>query len=195
MELVERFVSEKYRKLNAQLHKHSTRRRKAFGADGSKWIKILLPILPTFQVKSLLDYGCGKETFWKSLRDTYGEWGELPCYVGYDPCIPGKDTPPTEEFDMVLCTDVLEHVEPEYIDNVLKHISRLVRKVIFFNIALLPAITLLPDGSNAHKIVHSSKWWEEKLLGFFPYDCWQWEEVPNDKPYKRYQLLLWREVL
>ena len=188
------FVSEEYRALNAQLHKHSTRRRKEFGADGRKWVNMLLPILHQFKVRSLLDYGCGKETLWKTLRNSYGEWGQLPNYVGYDPCVKGKEELPKGQFDMVVCTDVLEHVEPEYLNNVLAHICVLTGKVIFFNIALLPAITLLPDGSNAHQIVESSDWWGRKLLGFFPYGLWRWKEIENDRPYKRLHLMMERIV-
>ena len=194
MELNEKFVSEEYRALNAQLHKHSTRRRKMFGADGYKWIEIIQPILCQFQVTSLLDYGCGQEKLWKGLRDSNGEWGEEISYVGYDPCIEGKDKPPQGPFDLVVCTDVLEHVEPEYLDNVLQHINELTGKVVFFNIALLEAITLLPDGRNAHQIVESAGWWKTKLRYFFPYYCWGWKEIENLKPYKRLHLVLGRMI-
>ena len=36
----------------------------------------------------------------------------------YDPAIPGKDSLP-EPADIVVCSDVLEHIEPNYLLNVL----------------------------------------------------------------------------
>jgi len=189
-----KLFSKKYQALNAQLHRNGIKNRpkKKFGADGHKWVEILQPILYRLQIKSLLDYGCGKETFWKALKDSYGEWGELPEYVGYDPCVKEREAIPKGQFDLVVCTDVLEHVEPEYLDNVLAHIQGFVRKVAFFNIALLEARTILPDGRNAHRIVEDADWWRRKLLDFFPFQYWRWQEINNSKPYKRLHLLMWK---
>jgi hypothetical protein len=182
-----KLFSEEYRRLNFKLH---TKGR--FGRDGQKWRKWLLPIIHEFGIKTLLDYGCGQGTLWKGLVDSYGEWKEPPLYTGYDPCVKGREALPLGVFDLVVCTDVLEHIEPEYLDNVLHHINMLTGRVLFLNIALLEAKTLLPDGRNAHRIVESSKWWREKLSYFFPTSDWIWKEAHNDKPHKRLSLVLWR---
>jgi hypothetical protein len=64
----------------------------------------------------------------------------------------------------VVCTDVLEHIEPELIDNVLDHLKDLTRKVAFLAIATRPARKNLADGRNAHLIIQPSSWWLAKLF-------------------------------
>jgi 2-polyprenyl-3-methyl-5-hydroxy-6-metoxy-1,4-benzoquinol methylase len=76
----------------------------------------------------------------------------------YDPAIPDfAATPP--RCDLVVCTDVLEHVEPDCIVGVLKDLDRVTGKVIFTSTALNPAMKLLPDGRNAHILLRPAHWW------------------------------------
>ena len=84
----------------------------------------------------------------------------------YDPGIRGKDSSPNPA-DYVVCCDVMEHVEPELLDNVMKHLQSLIIKGGFFNISTKTAITMLSDGTNAHKIVEDSDWWVEKFKQYF----------------------------
>ena len=81
----------------------------------------------------------------------------------YDPAIPGKDAPPGPA-DLVVCTDVLEHVEPEHLDAVLDDLQRLAKKSLFLLIATRPASKALPDGRNAHLTIEPPKWWIPKLM-------------------------------
>ena len=87
-------------------------------------------------------------------------WGE------YDPAIVGKDQEP-EPADLVVCTDVLEHIEPDYLDEVLLHLRTKVKKRLFFAISLRPAGKTLADGRNAHLIVESAEWWLDRLSPYF----------------------------
>ena len=48
----------------------------------------------------------------------------------YDPCIPEYATPPSPA-ELVVCTDVLEHIEPDKLDAVLNDIIRLSSKGAF----------------------------------------------------------------
>lgn len=105
-------------------------------------------------VKSLLDYGCGKQSLKFSLPELN--------VIGYDPAIEGLDTAP-EPSELVVCTDVLEHIEPELIDDVLNDISRLTIRNAFLVISTRPANKTLPDGRNAHLIQKPISWWAEKL--------------------------------
>jgi hypothetical protein len=66
--------------------------------------------------------------------------------------------------DILVCTDVLEHIEPTLLDNVLDHIERLTREVALLVISCRPANAVLPDGRNAHLIIETPDWWLEKLL-------------------------------
>lgn len=154
-------ISEKYRQLNERLHKEG------FGGSGHRWIKEVrkgIHIIGRKEINSLLDYGCGQSTFWKHFKENYPTIVKDMVYREYDPCIIGKNDFPKKPCDLVICTDVLEHIEPEFIDNVIEHIFSLARKAIFWNIAMIPANKILPDGRNAHLIVESKPWWIEKLF-------------------------------
>ena len=71
-------------------------------------------IIERMQVDHLLDYGCGAQTnLAKHLKVN-----RKLMYQAYDPGVPRFSKPPVPA-QMVTCIDVLEHIEPELIDNVL----------------------------------------------------------------------------
>lgn len=155
-------ISEPYRKLNEQLHK-----TRNFGGSGHRWIDDVckgIRLVGVDKIKSIMDYGCGQSTFWRNFKTRYPIIAEGMYYREYDPCIIGKNEMPRKPCDLVVCTDVLEHVEPEFINNVIKHIFSLARVAIFWNIAMIPANKVLPDGTNAHLIVQPKHWWVGKLF-------------------------------
>lgn len=119
-------------------------------------------ILKSLEVKTILDYGCANGKF-KVYMDKH-----KPQYTvyEYDPGIRGKDKLPSPA-DFVVCCDVMEHVEPDLLDNVMAHLRSLVIKGGFFNISTKEAITMLSDGTNAHKIVKDSNWWVEVFKKYF----------------------------
>jgi hypothetical protein len=69
--------------------------------------------------------------------------------------------------DIVACTDVLEHIEPECLEDVLADLRRVTKKMGFFTIATRPAKKFLSDGRNAHLIQQDARWWLEKLWAKF----------------------------
>ena len=93
---------------------------------------------------------------------------------------------PTGKFDLVTCTDVLEHVEPEYIDRVVRHILSLASKAIYLNINIKEANKTLPDGRNTHLIIKPPEWWEEYLSERTE---WKIERKQTPRPWK--DLNLW----
>lgn len=111
---------------------------------------------------TILDFGCGKGTLKKRLAPHPVEVYE------YDPGIPGKDILPYEAVDYVISRDVLEHVEPECIDDVILTIAELAKKGVWLMIHTKPAGAILPDGRNAHLIQEGEKWWRGKLEKYFP---------------------------
>ena len=113
-------------------------------------------------VKSILDYGCANGKF-KVFMDK-----KKPHYTvyEYDPGIRGKDKKPSP-CDYVVCCDVMEHVEEDYLEAVMKHLKSLVIKGGFFNISTKSAITILTDGTNAHKIVKDGEWWVDIFKKYF----------------------------
>ena len=51
-------------------------------------------------------------------------------YYPYDPVFPEYGEP--KEADLVCCIDVLEHIEPPYLKNVLQDLSKITNKIGFF---------------------------------------------------------------
>lgn len=146
-------ISESYRKLNAELH----RKEHAYGTSGSKWADHVMAVVRELGAKDVLDYGCGKQTL-------AGMISHLVSCRGYDPAIPHLATEPYPA-DLVVCTDVLEHIEPEHLDAVLGHIRQLAVKGSFFVVSCERGGRRLPDGRYAHLIVKSPAWWEAKIVG------------------------------
>lgn len=113
-------------------------------------------------VKTILDYGCANGRF-KVFMTKHKKHLTVS---EYDPGIIGKDTSP-EPADYIVCCDVMEHVEEDYLDSVMKHLKSLMIKGGFFNISTKEAITILSDGTNAHKIVKDGNWWVDIFKKYF----------------------------
>ncbi len=146
-------ISAPYRELNARLHRDNL----AYGVGGAKHAPTVLKLADSLKTRSVLDYGCGKGYLQKELP--------FPIWE-YDPAIPEKSESPRPA-DLVVCTDVLEHVEPDRLHYVLDDLRRCVLQVGYFVIALRPATKTLADGRNTHLIVKPRKWWVAQLKRFF----------------------------
>lgn len=130
-----------------------------WGGSGKMFSKDVQRYIDQFNCKSVLDYGAGRGTL---LRDV-----NCPVKVNYDPGVPRFSKIPDLPFDMVACTDVLEHIEPEKLDNVIQHIHSLTRTVAYIHIHLGKAVARLPDGRNAHLIQEPETWWRIRLGQYF----------------------------
>lgn len=114
---------------------------------------------------SILDYGCGKGTIAKELeRVMPSNFGTLPFDLAeYDPGVPGKEKHP-EPADLVTCLDVMEHVEPECLFDVIGDLARLTRKKLFVDISTkFTKSRWLSDGRNSHLIVRDDLFWTRKF--------------------------------
>ncbi|MCB2109330.1 MAG: hypothetical protein KDE14_16595 [Rhodobacteraceae bacterium] len=149
-----RLISDAYQKLNYDLHKNDP----SFGSAGADGVEWAARMVRDTNAQSLLDYGCGKGGLKPALL--------VRCpgldIREYDPAISGKTADPAPA-DVVFCGDVMEHIEPEYLDSVLAHIASLAKKVAFLGISCFPAMKTLPDGRNAHLIVQDHDWWQAKV--------------------------------
>lgn len=146
-------ISPEYRDLNYRLHRENL----AYGVGAGKYADMVLKLADSIGTKSILDYGCGKGYLAKEIP--------FPIWE-YDPCIPGKDQSPRPA-ELVVCIDVLEHIEPEKLIYVLDDLKRCTKKLAFFIIDTVPAIKTLADGRNTHLIQEGKDWWEDKLKSFF----------------------------
>lgn len=111
--------------------------------------------------KTALDYGCGNAMYYVKDR-VHLSWGLDDMFL-YDPAIPTHNKIPGDNFDCVICTDVLEHVPEEEINDTLKEIFTLSNKCTYLNIAMYPASQILPNGENAHCTVKPKDWWRNKI--------------------------------
>jgi len=143
--------------------------------DGSKWgstgarysgrdILRLLEERP--YIHSVLDFGAGKG----SLEEFVQEWslevgGRQLDWTNYDPGIPEYDTLPDRDFDLVITTDVLEHVEPDLLEHVIKQLEARAGKVMYNDIACYPTGKLFGEGpykgEDLHLTVQSPQWWKD----------------------------------
>lgn len=145
-------ISESYKEQIRFLHE----KQPGWGS-ANKHKATISSMITACQSQDILDYGCGTGELGKSLPFAIKE---------YDPGIPGKDTAP-EPADIVICSDVLEHVEPEFVDNVLFDLQRCVKKMGLFQISTRTAKEFLPDGRNAHLTLMNWDWWVRKIGNLF----------------------------
>jgi hypothetical protein len=147
-------ITPEYAALNAQLHDETT-----YGSGSWRHADDVRAFMDETSSETVLDYGCGKGLLRTALDNP--EW-----FREYDPAIEGKDARP-EPADLLVCTDVLEHIEPELLDNVLDDIARCARRAAYIVVATRVAKKFLADGRNAHLIVQDAEWWKEKLSKYF----------------------------
>ena len=152
-------ISADFRALNRKLHDDVL----SYGVGGGRHVETVKKLVLTLSKSlntpniSVLDYGCGKGYLAKGL--------DFPIYE-YDPAIPGKDESPRPA-DIVMCTDVLEHIEPDKLIWVLDDLRRCVKQVGYFTIHTGPAKKTYADGRNTHLIQQGLAWWRGKLEKFF----------------------------
>lgn len=158
-------ISEEYKQLLLKKHLH-----KPWGGAGKSWVPHILPVLNRFPAGpiTVLDYGCGRGT----LKPALEEMNPDVIVSEYDPGVPGKDELPMIPVDFVVCTDVMEHVEEQYVVDTLRTINWLAIKGVFFNIDVALSKSFLPDGRNTHITLKSTTWWRDMLAMHIPEMEW-----------------------
>lgn len=158
-------MSEGYRKLQEKLHDDHA----GYGTSGrnhaSRVFMAGAQIVRKFGKCDILDYGCGKETLRLAVEEAFPPIEGMRI-LGYDPGRPGFDAEPSKA-QVVVCTDVMEHIEPECVDAVLRHICELTEHVAIINVSLVPAVKTLADGRNAHICLKPKEWWISFLKKYF----------------------------
>lgn len=127
---------------------------RGYGGRGDKWAPCVSDLIDRFDARSVLDYGCGQGSLGEALRQTTSGIR----ISEYDPAIPGKDGY-VQFADLVVCTDVLEHVEIDRVSWVLEQLKNFARKAVFLVVHLGPSNKTLPDGRNAHITQQPADWW------------------------------------
>lgn len=127
---------------------------RGWGNDGHKHAAAVRAFAEMVKPATILDYGCGGGTLAAAIPEYRIQM--------YDPGVPGREGTP-KPVDMTVCTDVLEHVEPDRVESVLAHISCVTGKAAYVVIATRPANAVLPDGRNAHLVIQDAAWWIERF--------------------------------
>ena len=147
-------ISDYYVDQNKRLHEQ----RPDYGSRGHRHAQQIRELAQAMQTRDVLDYGCGKATLADALHDLEVK--------NYDPAFPEWSAVP-EPADLVVCGDVLEHIEPECLDAVLDDLQRVSKKMLYAVVATRPAAKTLPDGRNTHLIQEKMEWWLPKFWDRF----------------------------
>jgi hypothetical protein len=141
----------------------------------------LVPLVPTLinvtkenNCKTLLDDGCGKAIPYSKkecksigLKKPVQELCNLDSFDLYDPAYPKYNKLSKKKYDIVVCTDVMEHIAEQDIDWVLKDILSHSKKTVFLNISCQPALKHFKKGKfkgqNVHVSVFHGTWWSDKV--------------------------------
>lgn len=150
-------ISEAYRAMQQELHKNSN-----YGVASLAFAPMVAEIIRKTGAASVSDYGAGKQNLLKGLQQA-GVSGV--DYRPYDPAFPEYGRP--QPADLVCCIDVLEHIEPDLLPNVLRELQTMVTGRGFFTIHMGPAGKVLPDGRNAHLIQQPASWWLPRICEHF----------------------------
>lgn len=152
-------ITPQYRSLNQRLHADESVK---YGYKGHEQADQIKEVVGRFRLRTLLDYGAGKQTLSQALQGTPNL-----RVSDYDPAISAIAHAP-KPADIVVCTDVLEHVEPECLEEVLADLWRLAKRYLYVRVCTVPCTSkALPDGSDPHRIVQPFDWWKQKLLEKF----------------------------
>ncbi len=150
-------ISDAYRAEQTKLHANPH-----YGEASIGYAPLVELVVSRMGVRELLDYGAGKGHLERELKTKHPALNVR----NYDPAIPAWSTPPASA-EMVACIDVLEHIEPEYLDPVLDHLRALTRRVGVFTVHCGAAARVLSDGRNAHLIQKPASWWLPQIMRRF----------------------------
>lgn len=141
-----------------------------YGAGSHRYGHLLIDMMRIENCETILDYGAGKGTLAAVMRSIANIQ-----VAEYDPGVPEKATRP-QPADLVTCIDVMEHIEPNCLDAVMKDLVSLTGKILFVDVATkFDKHRWLRDGRNSHQIVNDGIWWQQQFekYGFNINKTWQ----------------------
>lgn len=148
---LEALRSRKYQQLLIDLHNSNAQ----WGSDGHKHAEAVIAFRDELEARSILDYGCGKGTFGEALAPDQR-------VHEYDPGIQGKAGFP-KPVDLVVCTNAVEHVEPDKLGDVLRHLYLLAGKGVYLSLSCKPAPAKMSDGRRSWAVEHPARWWLDQF--------------------------------
>lgn len=151
---------EQYRALHAQ--------GKFMGLSVMKFADDLASMIKGTGFETCLDFGAGGGHQYLPPHSLDKKLGlDVTCY---DPAVPGMDVLPRGQFDLVICSDVLEHIPEDELPDFIKTVFSKASRLVFFTVCCREAKKSLPDGRNVHVTIKPLEWWCAKIN--------QYETVP-----------------
>ena len=151
-------ITDEYRQIQQKLHENPD-----YGVASVGYAPLVAQVIEQLGIAELLDYGAGKGRLGAALRAQL----RRPLKIHhYDPAIPEWSAAPAP-CSFVACIDVLEHIEPALIDNVLDDLRRVTAGAGLFTVHTGPAVKFLSDGRNAHLIQQPPAWWLPRIAERF----------------------------
>jgi len=136
--------------------------REDYGSFGHRWRLGISTLITKYNVNSIIDFGAGKKTLEKSM-------GHEISIQSYDPAFDGLN-PNLTEADLLVCTHVLEHVEPKYLQSTLDYLSSLANKAFLLVMDNGISGKILPDGTESNLIQKDMGWWKDQIKESFNAD-------------------------
>lgn len=136
-----------------------------WGSTGARYsgVDILSILNDRPYIQTVLDYGAGKASLGRFLTEQRPDLR----WTNYDPGMAAYDVLPDGKFDCVVSTDMLEHVEPQRLEDTLRIMASKAGKVLISDIACYPTGKLFSEGpykgQDMHLIVESPEWWKQRL--------------------------------
>jgi 2-polyprenyl-3-methyl-5-hydroxy-6-metoxy-1,4-benzoquinol methylase len=129
-------------------------------------VKSIKALASSVGAETLLDFGCGRGDAYRSPFKIHHQLG-LPrsAVTLYDPAFRPSSALPTGKYDLVICSDVLEHLVPEETDEFITRLFGYARKAVWASHCSRPAKKFFPGtDKNLHTCVQPHEWWEEKFI-------------------------------
>jgi hypothetical protein len=120
----------------------------SYGTEGYGYAQIVANLAKSIEANSILDYGCGKGSLAHAM--SYPIWE-------YDPAVAGKEAYP-KPADLVVCSNVLECVEPTMLEAVLADLARCTKQVAYI---------VLYGQREAICTQKGREWWDARLSAHF----------------------------
>lgn len=136
-------------------------RNTRYGVSGYKFVPHIQLCVLELRPSVVLDYGCGQTDMTEAVKPFGVQLHR------YDPAIPALATLPVSKADLVVNTDVLEHIPEDGIEPYLRHIASLTTHALF-SISTTLAQEILPNGQNAHCSVKEPAEWLRIIRRHFP---------------------------
>jgi hypothetical protein len=136
-----------------------------FGMSILQHEKSIAKLVKDVGATTLLDFGCGRGDAYRSPHKLHHALGLKRCNVTlYDPAFRPSAALPRTRRDIVVCSDVLEHIPEEEVDEFIVRLFCLADKAVWASVCCRPAKKCFPGTFvNMHVTVQPREWWEEKF--------------------------------